>query len=231
MTRGILIAGNDSTLSRAIEVEAANRVKQYVSALIPNRLSDGMTISADVRGSNDSSSEDDKQFSLNWNPSSPISARALVLAAENRLERIDEAILVCSPPSIRSKPAKLPFSAVEVMLNDHIKGWFYLIKELTAIFKERENGTLVLVYPDINFNSGKEKVVDFLGPSAIASFRALAHGLLSAAHCEPYITTGFSTSDLGNETAFASFIFKSIDDLTKRSNGKLFKYGKFSFFK
>ena len=176
-------------------------------------------------------STDEKRISLDWNPSSPISARTLVLSAENRLEHIDEAILICSPPSIRSSPAGLPLSAVEVMINDHLKGWFFLIKELAANFKNAGRGTLALVYPDINSSSGKDEPADVLGPSALASFRALTHSLLAAAHNEPYTTVGFSTSDAGNEAAFASFIFKSIDELTKRSNGKLFKFGKFSFFK
>jgi hypothetical protein len=116
MTRGIFIAGNESTLSRAIEAEAANRVEQYAAALIPNRLSGAPK---------NTPSEDDKRISLDWNPSSPISARTLVIAAENRLEKIVEAILVCSPPSVRSPAMLLSLSDVEIMINDHIKGWFF----------------------------------------------------------------------------------------------------------
>jgi hypothetical protein len=128
MTRGILIAGNDSTLSRAIEAEASNRVEQYTAALIQNRFSEL---------SKDSEAVNEKRITLDWNPSSPISARALVLAAENRLGQIDEAFLVCSPPSVRSSPAGLNLSAVEIMINDHIKGWFFLVKELAVVFKNR----------------------------------------------------------------------------------------------
>jgi len=222
MTRGILIAGNDSTLCRAVEAEAVNRVDQYASALIPNRFSEVQK---------NSGPDNDKCIVLDWNPSSPISARALVLAAENRLEHIDDAILVCSPPTIRSSPSALPFSAVDVMINDHLKGWFFLVKEITAVFKNRGRGTLALVYPDINSGTVRDEAADVLGPSALASFRALTQGLLAAAYSEPYITAGFSTSDAGNDAAFASFIFKNIDDLTQRSKGKLFKFGRFNFFK
>jgi len=222
MTRGIFIAGNESALSRAIEAAVQNRVERYTAALIPNRLSD---IPKNIEPDND------KREPLEWNPSSPISARALVLAAENRLEHIDEAFLICSPPSIRSRPSSLPFSAVEIMLNDHIKGWFFLIKEITAIFKDRGRGTLALIYPDINTGSQKDEAADILGPSALASFRALTGGLLASAYNEPYVTAGFSTSDTGNESAFASFIFKNIDEITPKAKGKLYKFGKFSFFK
>ncbi|GBU29002.1 hypothetical protein R84B8_02564 [Treponema sp. R8-4-B8] len=222
MTRGIFIAGNESAISRAIEAETGNRVEQFAAAFIPNRFSGA------VRGS---SQETPKRLSLDWNPSSPISARTLILAAENRLEHIDEAILICSPPSIRGKAFDLSFSDVEIMINDHIKGWFFLVKELAAVFNNRKRGTLALVYPDISSSSLKDEAADLLGPPALASFRALTASLLSAAHNDSYFTMGFSTTDSGNESAFASFIFKSLDDTAKRSNGKLHKFGKFSFFK
>jgi len=155
----------------------------------------------------------------------------LVLAAENRLERIDEAVIVCSPPSIRSSPEGLPLPAVEILINDHVKGWFFLIKELASVFKAKGSGTLALVYPDFASGSGKDEAADILGPSALASFRAITSGLLAAAHNESYTTVGFSASEAGNEAAFASFIFKNIDEITTRSKGKLYKFGKFNFFK
>jgi NAD(P)-dependent dehydrogenase (short-subunit alcohol dehydrogenase family) len=221
MTRGIFLAGNDSALCRAIEVEIFNRIDKFAAALIPNRLSGA---------SKNTPTDNEKRLSLDWNPSSPISARTLAIAAENRLEHIDEAILICSPPSIRSNAAELPLSDVEIMVNDNIKGWFFLIKELAAIFSARKHGTLALVYPDIS-GSGKDDAADILGPSALASFRAFTGGLLSDAQNNFYNTIGFSTTDTGNETSFASFIFKNLDDKTKRSNGKLYKHGKFSLFK
>jgi len=222
MSRGIFIAGNESAICRAVENETIKRTEQYTAALIPNRLSAAPKTSVQ---------ETSQRLSLDWNPSSPISARTLVIAAENRLERINEAILICSPPSIRSRASELPLSDVEILFNDHIKGWFFLIKELAALFSSRKQGTLALVFSDIHSSSAKDEAADILGPSALASFRALANGLLAAAHNEPFVTTGFSTSDAGNEAAFAAYIYKNLDDITKRTNGKLHKFGKFSFFK
>ncbi|MDR1836515.1 MAG: hypothetical protein LBQ89_02545 [Treponema sp.] len=222
MIRGILITGNDSTLSRAVEAEAVKRVEKYAVVMIPNRFSGSQKNPAPTN---------EKRIHLEWNPSSPISARTLVLAAENRLESLDEAILVCSPPSIRSGAAELPLADIEIMINDHIKGWFFLVKELAAAFTARKQGTLALVYPDTGSASGKDDAADILGPSSIAAFRALTHGLLSAAHNEQYTTVGFSTPDAGNEAAFAAFIFKSIDEINRRSNGRLYKFSKFNFFK
>jgi NAD(P)-dependent dehydrogenase (short-subunit alcohol dehydrogenase family) len=222
MTRGIFLAGNESALIRAIEAEAAKRVEQYAAALIPNRLSGAPKNQAPAN---------EKRIPLDWNPSSPISARTLVLAAENRLEKINDAILVCSPPSIRSSVSELPLADIEIMINDHIKGWFFLARELATVFTNRGSGTLALVYPDISPGSGKDDAADVLGPSALAAFRALTQGLLAAAYNESYNTLGFSSSEAGNEENFAAFLFKNIDETTRRSNGKLFKFGKFNLFK
>ena len=219
MTRGILIAGNESAISRAIEAETVKKVEQFAAALIPNRLSGTKLPAAETKA----------RIPLDWNPSSPISAKTLVLAAENRLERIDEAILICSPPSIRSSAADLSFSDVEIVINDHIKGWFFLVKELAAVFTARSHGTLVFVYSDPAI--GKDDKAEVLGPSALASFRAFTHGLLAAAHSEPYITVAFSTTDTGNETSFASFVWKKIDETDRRSCGKHYKFGKFDLLK
>jgi hypothetical protein len=226
MTRGIFIAGNESALSRALEAEAEKRVDRFAAALIPNRLTGAF--SAGVVKS--SAGANDKRLYLDWNPSSPISARTLILAAENRLDRVDEAILVCSPPSVRCKAGDLPLADVEILVNDHIKGWYFLVKELSAVFSSRKSGVLSLVYHDVPA-AKKDDAADILGPSALAFFRALTQGLLAAAHNEPYVTVGFACSDAGNEEAFSSFVFKSLDEVNTRNSGKLHKFGKLNFFR
>ncbi|MDR2631750.1 MAG: hypothetical protein LBC60_12590 [Spirochaetaceae bacterium] len=221
MTRGILIAGTEAALSAAIAGEAAKRVESFAAAFIPNRIpasgGGGVTDTAKAL------------IPLMWNPGSPISSRSLTLAAENRLERIHEAILVCVPPSLRRKPEELVSSDIDGMVNDYIKGWFFLIKELTALFKNRNAGTLVLVLSEI---AGKEKdaTVDLMGPATAASFRALAQGLLAASIGEPYEVLAFSSAETGEEKAFASFIFKTMEENNRRNAGKWHKFGRLGIF-
>jgi hypothetical protein len=224
MTRGILIAGNESALCRAVEAEAAKRVEKLTSAVIQNRLVSPQRPAEDAPG----------RLTLDWNPGSPISARTLVLAAENRLEQIDEVILVCSPPSIRRLPADLSLADVEVFINDQFKGWFFLVKELARVFESRRQtekkprAALALVYNDIG-PGGRDEAPDLLGPSALGSFRALTDGLLASAHNAPFITMGFAATQAGDEAGFAAFVWKCLDDASARNNGKLHRYGKFSF--
>jgi hypothetical protein len=222
MIRGILIAGNESALLSAIEAEAAKRTESYAIAPLSNRFS-----GAEPRPAVDSPA----RIHLEWNPGSPISAHTLVLAAENRLGHINEAILVCSPPQVRRDAANLSFADVEMLVNDHIKGWFFLVKELAAVFKARGEGTLSLVYPDINETAGANEAPDLLGHSALAVFRSLTRDLLAAAFSEPFLTLGFTGSETGDDTGFAAFIFKQLEEKNRRGNGKLHKYGKLGFFK
>jgi hypothetical protein len=127
--------------------------------------------------------------------------------------------------------AELSPADIDIMINDHIKGWFFLIRELTALFRARNAGTLALVLSDLNAGNASDDAPDLLGPPAAASFRAFAQSLLSAAGSEPYLTMGFSSTEIGEESAFAAFVFKLVDEANRRNNGKWHKYGRLSFFR
>ena len=215
----------------AVETEAARRVELYAITRIPHRLSgEGLKPLAE-KSPPAKETPVSGPIPMDWNPGSPISARTLVIAAENRLEQINEAILVCAPPSMRCTAADLNLADVEILMNDHIKGWFFLVKELSAVFRAQGKVTLCLAYSETSGASGKDDAVDFLGSAAVAAFRSLTRSLLDSAANEPYLTLGFSGIDAGDETGFAAFIFKLLDEGNRRSNGKLHKYGKLSFFR
>jgi hypothetical protein len=154
----------------------------------------------------------------------------MVLGAENRMEHIDDAILVCVPPSIRKPPASLAPADIEMLVNDHIKGWFFLVRELASVFKARQAGTLALVLADIEPVSGRDEAADLAAPPAAAAFRAFTQGLLNASFGEPYHILGFSASETGEDAGFASFIFKPIEEANKKDSGKWHRFGKLSLF-
>jgi NAD(P)-dependent dehydrogenase (short-subunit alcohol dehydrogenase family) len=217
MTKGILIAGNESSLSAAIAAEAAKRADRFAAAFIPNRLP------YPLRDRIPPSPEG--LIPLDWNPGSPVSARSLALAAENRLGQIDEAVLICTPPAVRKGAEDLNPVNVEIIIDDHIKGWFFLVKELALAFKKRRAGALALVLADIGGGGGREDTPDLIGPSVSSSFRSLAQGLMASSIGEPYQVYGFSASEAGEDNAFGAFIFKIIEDSGKRDAGKWHKFG------
>jgi hypothetical protein len=227
MTRGILIAGNESSLFSAAATEALGRVEQYAAALIP---------SSPVQPA---AEQDKGKLLLPWNPGSPISARTLILAAENRLSQINDAILVCSPPAMyRSAEALVP-GEIENLVNDQIKGWFFLVRELALYFRSRQpensseasRGTLALVVPDVLAGGGRDAPADLFGPSAAASFRAMAQGLLASSSNEHFQVMGFSSAESGAEADFASWFFKIIDEGSRKNSGRWHKYSKLGFFR
>jgi len=232
MTQGVLVAGNDSTLLSVLEVEIARRVKHYALATIPNRFSGIGGGSYDTAIAFNATVEK-ARIPLDWNPGSPISARTLVLSAENRLQKkIDEAILVCSPPSVPCASADLRPVDIEVLANDQIKSWLFLTKELTSSFKAIGQGTLVFVFPETGLAGGKNSsTADILGSAALASFRSLVNSVLANAPGEPYFAQGFTGGEAGDETNFVSFIFRQLDDTRRKANGKLHKHGRTGFFK
>jgi hypothetical protein len=224
MTRGILIAGNESALFSAVAAEASKRVEEFACALIPNpfpRPEPAALRPETVKG----------KLSLQWSPGSPISARTLMLAAGNRLGQINNAVLICSPPGMFRPAETLVPGETESLINDQIKGWFFLVRELALVFRAQNGGTLALVVPDVLPGGGKDIPADLLGPPAAASFKALAQGLLASAANEPFEILGFTTAEAGSESGFAEWFFKIIDEGGRKNSGKWFKYSRLSLFR
>jgi hypothetical protein len=218
MTRGILIAGNESSLFRAIAAEAAKRVESYASACIPNRLS---LRAGTLQGATD---EPGGAIPLSWNPSSHISARTLIIAAENRLRQINDAILVCSPPSIFRTAETLTVEEIETLVDDQIKGWFFLIRELMLYLRRQGPGAISFVASEI-----KNSQTDILGPAAAASFINFSQSILASSLDEPFQMMGFSGSDTGGNREFAEWLFKQIDESPKKKSGRWNKFSKLPF--
>ncbi len=245
MTRGILIAGNESPAAAAIAAEARKRVQFAATAFIPNRFGGAAAYdarraearaaaapradaeaAAEAAGGKPEAAGGD----LAWNPAGPISSRALVVAAENRLGKIDEAVLVCTPPVLRRRADELAPAEIDAIVDDLVKGWFFLVRELALSFRARKAGTLALVLSEAENGNRKEDGVDLVGASIAASFRSFAQGLLAASFAEPYRVLAFSSAEAGEDAAFAAFVFKVLDEGAKKDAGKWHKYGRGGLF-
>jgi NAD(P)-dependent dehydrogenase (short-subunit alcohol dehydrogenase family) len=216
MSRGILIAGNESSLLTALCVEAAKRVENYAVAFIPQANDAAKALPGD------------KRILIDWNPSSPISAKTLVLSCLNKINSIDDALLVCAPPAYRIKPEELSAAEVNQLVDCNIKSWFFLVKELTAAFKKQGKGHLALIMASEPGHGSKEDNVDLLGPISVSAFRSFAQGVLISSFNALYDVMGFSQPEPGEENAFAAHVFKTMEE-GKKNSGKWHKYAKFGF--
>ena len=216
MTRGILVVGNESPTTAAVAASARARVETIVEAIAPTRIGSDRPIPA--------------AGSLAWNPSSAVSARTLVLGATTRLGRIDEALLVCSPPAIRRRVDELVPAEIDTLVDDLIKGWFLVAREVAVAFRARKGGTLALVLSEGGLGGGKEDAPDLFGGTVAAGFRAFAQALLASSFKESYRVLAFSTAEAGVDAEFGDFVFKVLDEGSKRDAGKWHKYGKSGLF-
>jgi hypothetical protein len=235
MTRGILIAGNDSPILAALGAEALKRVEGVVLARAPNRYvaeADSRPAAAEAaRAAPAAARSAVGLVELAWNPASPLSARALCLGAANRLGRVDEALLVCSPLAVRRRADELSPADVDAAVDDLIKGWFFLARELAAMFRARgpadgRPGSLALVLADAGLGGTKDDAPDLVGSPVAAACRSLGQGLLAASFKEPYKCYAFGSAEIGEDSAFAAFVFKILDEENKRDAGKWHKYGR-----
>ena len=229
MTRGILIAGNESSLFSAAAAEAAKRVESFASSVIPNRfhLPGGENVPQPVTEKISAS------IPLPWNPSSPISARTMVLAAENRLGKISDAVIICSPPAVFRTAETLTPEEIEILVNDQIKGWFFLVRELSLYFRRIGAGNLSLVASEtVSAGAGKSaSSADLLGPSALGSFMAFAQGILTLSANEPFRVTGYGSAEAGSEAEFAAWFFRMIDESDSKNSGRWNRFSKFKLFR
>ena len=227
MTRGILIAGNESSLFRAAASEAGKRVQSFGSVTIPNRISP--PVEEGVPPPRPDSIEG--AIALSWNPASAISARSLLIAAENRMQKINDAILVCSPPAVFKTADSLLPGEIEIIVNDHIKGWFFLVRELALYFRASGDGSLSFVVPKASPGGANNTQADLLGQSAASSFRSLAQGVLDSSVNEPFQVMGFTGFEAGTESEFAEWFFKIVDEGSKKNSGRWHQYSKLRFFR
>jgi NAD(P)-dependent dehydrogenase (short-subunit alcohol dehydrogenase family) len=169
-----------------------------------------------------------KQILLEWNSSSFISVRTLILSTINRIGRIDEAVLVCVPPFFRKTAEELSPVEIDRFIDNNIKSWFFLVRELATLFNHNKQGMLSLVVSEVNAGS-KDDGPDLFGPAAISAFRSFAQRVLISSLTTSYNAMGFSYSEPGEENAFAAYVFKTME-AAKRNSGKWYKYGKLGLF-
>ena len=147
MNNTVLIAGGVSPVNTYL-AEAAERTDYKV-------------LSAD--------SSHSKGSAFSWNPASPISARSLILQAENTFESIGTVILPFDADSYEDFYSKLSVETISKGTDNMILGYFYIVSEIMARFEKYGEGNLVFFYND---DPNKEKGI--LASSGAAAFCALA---------------------------------------------------------
>jgi hypothetical protein len=129
---------------------------------------------------------------------------------------------------LASRPEDINPAQLEKALNYHLKGWYYLSRELCRVFKDRGSGTLAFIVPEGPPSKSGDSP-DLLGPALGAAFKSFAQSVLALPPPLPYEAYGFSAEN-ADPAAFAAFIFKIIDEGGRRNAGRWHKYGRVGLF-
>ncbi|MDR0383215.1 MAG: hypothetical protein LBH50_04440 [Spirochaetaceae bacterium] len=206
----MLIAGAGRGLIAALSNEAAGRGIKNAAAVIPGR---------DGRSVNQAGAAGGLVVSLDWNPGSPVSARSLVLAAENRIGTLGGAIIACSAPDAEESGDFSP-AGIDALVNSHIKSYMFLARELIRHFQQKD-GVLAFVLLETPPRG-------LLAAPVFGSFRSLAESLLGYPNTERLKITSFICDEKipPPPEEFAAYIFKIINE-DKKIDRVRFRFNKF----
>ena len=144
-----------------------------------------------------------KGSAFSWNPASPISARSLILQAENTFESIGTVILPFDTDAYEDYYSKLSVESISKGIDNMVLGYFYVVSEIIARFEKYGEGNLVFFYSD---DPNKEK------------------GILSAAAASAFCTLAKKTAMLYAGKPAGIILVKSETNVSQEAADWLFQY-------
>lgn len=209
MERTLLITGRQSPLTDDLVQEALARSFTVLATFdpageepqVPDGLGDDLTY-------------------LEWNRRSPISARSVVLAAENKAERLEELFLVYAPEAVDTPFHETQASAIEEATDRSVKGYLFLLRELLGRSLRNGGGGVNVVVQD----RGSE-VVPPLEAAVSGAFLSAVRSIMTFYAEEPIRIRGFHSTGVKEGREFARYILDTIRDRPEKSTGRWNKYG------
>lgn len=150
-----------------------------------------------------------------WNRRSALSARTLVLHAQNLFERLDEAVIFFSPIRDSAPFHESSIVGIENRTDAEVKGFLFLIRELLSAFQKQSSGRLVLAVRDLERETRSP-----LEAMSIGGFVAAAEAIYRYYDGDriDIRLAALRPEDDGGNAAFASFLFDSVDAEPGRRN-------------
>jgi len=128
MEQACLVTGKSSELLAEVVHEAARRGRNALVA-----RSGPLEIALDEGSS-----------TVAWNRRSALSARSVVLHAQNLHGRLEEAIIVFSPVREAVPFHESSIVSIENRTDAEVKGYLFMIREIVSLFQKQRSGRLLL---------------------------------------------------------------------------------------
>lgn len=222
MSKTLLIAGQDYPLTT-----------KYIDAALLTERSVFATVSEEMSKKEENTIVDENSIQvvpagaeiLNWNRSSPISARSIIIKAEASYERLDEALLIFDSPSFGAKFKDYSPSVLSRAMDEMVLGYNLLISETLERYAVKGGGALVFL---LNYAPSQVDMVRGLArkspyevplplPVAIAqqSFVAMAESIALRYSGANDISVLLVRNEAEREESIPSWLFQYMDDTLK----------------
>jgi NAD(P)-dependent dehydrogenase (short-subunit alcohol dehydrogenase family) len=156
-------------------------------------------------GALDLSAAAETAVTVTWNRRSALSARSVVLHAQNLYGRLDEAVIVFSPVRESVPFHESSIVSIENRTDAEVKGYLFMIREIVSYFQKQRSGRLVLAVQE-----AASEVRSPLEAMSLGSFISAAEALQQFYRNEPLeIRLCHSHSD--DDQGYASFILDALD--------------------
>lgn len=203
MERVVLFAGKEYPDGRDFALAATNhnRTALITVSAMPGNLDKGR-ISEDL-------------YPVLWNRSTSLSARALLLQAENICGKLQEAVVIFDTSWCSAAFPDMTPETCSKAVDALVASYAYLVTELLARFKKCGEGTLVFVIKKSQTGEpegGFSKPVSVLAGMAEGAFKGLGESIVTTHGHDSSLRIALVTADYGTaDSHFANWLFEVLD--------------------
>lgn len=151
-----------------------------------------------------------------WTRNTSLTARSLLLQAENICSSLQEAVLVFDTSWYSSSFPEMTLELCSKAIDSMIASYTFVVTELISRFKKRAGGTLVFVIKRAQTNEadneGFSKPVSVLAGMAEGAFKGLGEAIATSYGQEGDIKVVLVKADYGTaDSHFANWLFDVLD--------------------
>jgi NAD(P)-dependent dehydrogenase (short-subunit alcohol dehydrogenase family) len=192
--------------------------------LIRRYLSEGYSVAAtrshQVHIDTPLISEDEDLLLIEWNRTSPISAKNVLLSALNRFDKIDETLLLFTPELEQKLLQETSAETIDRAVDTWIKGALFLMKAVLELYTQKQGGCLALIN---HLPQEEGTVLPPLESALRGSFTAAAGAVIASNSQRRVFVNGFESRSQKIEE-LADFIFDTMKNRAARVSGKWFRF-------
>lgn len=154
-------------------------------------------------------------YPAKWSRNSPLSARSVILQAENACGAFQEAVIIFDTNWYSGDFEELTPSVCSKAIDTMITSYTHLVGEIVARFKKKGSGTIIFVLKKATgdeANGGFSKPVGVLPGMAEGAFRGLAESMATTFGQDESMKIVLAKADYGTtDNQFASWLFEVLD--------------------